>query len=85
MKYVAKIRQFSFYEVVVEATSLKEIYAQIQEYLRKIIQLSLSSAVDLSFDIKSITQGNKNEHPKIKRKSVRQKPSKRLKPEGMEI
>ena len=85
MKYLARIREVSFYEVVVEATSLKECYAQIQEYLRKIPHLPLSSAVGLRFEIESITQGNQNEHPKIKRKPVRHKRSKRLESEGMEI
>lgn len=85
MKYLARIREVSFYEVVVEATSLKECYAQIQEYLRKIPHLPLSSAVGLRFEIESITKGSQNDNPKIKRKPVRQKRTTRIEPKGMEI
>lgn len=85
MKYLARIREVSFYELVVEANSIKQCYAQIQEYLRKNPHLPLSGAVGFRYEIESINQGHPDEYPKIKRKPVRHKRSSRLESERVEI
>jgi hypothetical protein len=85
MKYRARIREIIFYEVVVEATSYKDCFAVIQQYLCNLHGLPLSDQVGLRFEIESITKGSQYDNPTIKRKPFRRKRSPRSEPEGMEI
>lgn len=85
MKYRARIKEVIFYEVVVEATSYKDCFAVIQEYLSKTHGLPLSDQVSLRFEIESITKGQSDDNPKIKRKPFRRKRPARSERERMEI
>lgn len=84
MKYLARIREVSFYEVVVEATSFKRCYAEIQEYLNDCPQLPPSGLVGFRYEIESINQGLDDDNPTINKKPVRHKRIGRFKSKGME-
>lgn len=85
MKYRARIRKVDFYELVVEANSLKESCALIQAYLRKLPHLPSSCLAGFRFELESITQGDQDDDPQIKSKPIRRKRTRSPKPKGMEI